>query len=199
MALRCRRFYEDQGARTSILAGAVAPRPDTLTQTGRIVLHKPLADGAGHTFLGTIRKFSDRLRSPFPAVRNILWRTQSGQKPVRAVGLRPMALQDLAGCIAATLVFATFSAKGMVPLRVLGVASNIAFVGYASMAGLWPILILHSILLPMNTVRLREALICRRLLAQSRPGNDRATTIAVNDNEHGHRTEPPARIAMNAC
>src|SRR5436305_12431267 len=50
MAHRRRRAYEDQGARTSILAGAAAPRPDTLTQTGQIVSHKLLADGAGHTF-----------------------------------------------------------------------------------------------------------------------------------------------------
>ena len=50
MAHRCRSFYEGQSARTSILAGATAPRPDTLTQTGQIASHKPLADGAGHTF-----------------------------------------------------------------------------------------------------------------------------------------------------
>src|SRR6478735_9706616 len=50
MAHRRRRLYEDQGARTSILAGAAAPRPDTLTQTGQITSHMPLADGAGHTF-----------------------------------------------------------------------------------------------------------------------------------------------------
>src|SRR5438067_1246308 len=39
------------GARTSILAGVSAPRPDTLTQTDQITLNKPLADGAGHTCL----------------------------------------------------------------------------------------------------------------------------------------------------
>src|SRR3954465_12169943 len=50
MAHRRRAPYEDQSARTSILAGAVAPRPDTLAQTGQITSHKPLADGAGHTF-----------------------------------------------------------------------------------------------------------------------------------------------------
>jgi len=41
----------NRGARPSILAGVSAPRPDTLTQTDQITLHKPLADGAGHTFL----------------------------------------------------------------------------------------------------------------------------------------------------
>src|SRR3954463_10032651 len=31
------------------------PRPDTLAQTGQITSHKPLADGAGHTFLNASR------------------------------------------------------------------------------------------------------------------------------------------------
>jgi len=50
MAHRRRAPYEDQSARTSILAGAVAPRPDTLMQTCQIASQKALADGAGHTF-----------------------------------------------------------------------------------------------------------------------------------------------------
>ncbi len=60
MAHRRRRLYEDQGARTSILAGATAPRPDTLTQTGQITSHKPLADGAGHTFFKRQPEARDR-------------------------------------------------------------------------------------------------------------------------------------------
>jgi hypothetical protein len=44
-------FYEDPGARISILAGRRPPRPDTLKQTDQPpILTKPLADGAGHTF-----------------------------------------------------------------------------------------------------------------------------------------------------
>jgi hypothetical protein len=60
MAHRRRRLYEDQGARTSILAGATAPRPDTLTQTGQINSHMPLADGAGHTFQSNRRQADQR-------------------------------------------------------------------------------------------------------------------------------------------
>jgi hypothetical protein len=103
-----------------------------------------------------------------------------------------MALQDLAGCIAATLVFATFSAKRMVPLRALGVASNIAFVAYASMAGLWPIFILHSILLPMNTVRLRQAIFCRSAAARADAGHRQDQQIAfaaANDNRQSRAQE----------
>jgi putative ABC transport system substrate-binding protein len=70
MAHRRRRAYEDQGARTSILAGAAAPRPDTLTQTGQIVSHKLLADGAGHTFFDARREQMIALASRYavPAI-----------------------------------------------------------------------------------------------------------------------------------
>src|SRR5215218_2660896 len=47
---RPREVYEDRDARISILAAALADRPDTLTQSARIGLSKLLADGAGHTF-----------------------------------------------------------------------------------------------------------------------------------------------------
>lgn len=44
----CRAVHEDRGARTSILARGLAPRPDTLTQTGQSSSHEPPADGAGN-------------------------------------------------------------------------------------------------------------------------------------------------------
>src|SRR4051794_16899306 len=50
MAHRRREFYEDRGARISILAG-ISPRPDTLAQTAHARPKNSLADGAGHTFL----------------------------------------------------------------------------------------------------------------------------------------------------
>src|SRR3954466_9907561 len=49
MAHRRREFYEDRGARISILAG-ISPRPDTLAQTAHARPKNSLADGAGHTF-----------------------------------------------------------------------------------------------------------------------------------------------------
>jgi hypothetical protein len=76
-----------------------------------------------------------------------------------------MAPHDLLGWVAAGLVFATFCAKRMSALRVLAIASNVAFMDYAYVAHLWPILVLHSIMLPMNAVRLREALFSHRMAA----------------------------------
>src|SRR5712671_6163532 len=100
-----------------------------------------------------------------------------------------MALQDLVGWIAASLVLATFSARSMVPLRALAVGSNVAFVGYPYMAGLWPILLLHSIMLPLNAQRLRQAMV-RRAANAPDAGPDRPerrfAAMAANDNlEHG--------------
>jgi len=39
-------------------------------------------------------------------------------------------------------------------LRCLGIASNVSFICYATIAGMLPIPILHSLLLPMNIYRL---------------------------------------------
>lgn len=65
------------------------------------------------------------------------------------------------GYLAASLVFATFCARRMVPLRALAIASNIAFIAYGCLGRLWPILILHAAMLPMNILRIRQAVIAR--------------------------------------
>jgi hypothetical protein len=65
-------------------------------------------------------------------------------------------LTDGFGYVAAGLVFATFCAQRMASLRALAIVSNVAFIGYGLLAGLWPILILHSAMLPMNIQRYRQ-------------------------------------------
>ena len=60
---------------------------------------------------------------------------------------------EIAGYVASALVFVTFSMKTIIPLRVVAILSNIAFVLYGFGAGLVPILILHSALLPLNIFR----------------------------------------------
>jgi hypothetical protein len=71
--------------------------------------------------------------------------------------MTPTAL-NLLGYTAASLVLATFCAKSMVTLRVLALCSNVAFVIYAIEASLWPILLLHAVMFPLNLLRLFEAL-----------------------------------------
>ena len=46
--------------------------------------------------------------------------------------------------------------RTMIPLRLLGIASNVAFITYGYVEGLEPVLILHAILLPLNIYRLAE-------------------------------------------
>ena len=69
-----------------------------------------------------------------------------------------MSAGELSGYLAAALVFLTFYMKTMVPLRVIGICSNCAFIIYGYLGGLYPVLILHLILLPLNSLRLREML-----------------------------------------
>jgi hypothetical protein len=62
------------------------------------------------------------------------------------------------GFVAAGLVIATLSMRTMVPLRIVGIASNCAFVTYGILFGSVPTVVLHTILLPLNIYRLREML-----------------------------------------
>jgi len=59
-----------------------------------------------------------------------------------------------AGYTASLLVFVTFYMRTMIPLRIVGIASNVAFMTYGFGGHLYPVLILHAILLPLNCVRL---------------------------------------------
>ncbi|MGB7990516.1 MAG: hypothetical protein WCF44_14045 [Candidatus Methylophosphatis roskildensis] len=68
-----------------------------------------------------------------------------------------MTAYEPIGYLASLLVLATFSVRGMVALRLLAIASNLAFIGYAALAGIHPVLLLHALLLPMNVYRLLQA------------------------------------------
>ncbi len=69
-----------------------------------------------------------------------------------------MSSTEMAGYLAAFLVFLTFYMKTMVPLRLVGICSNCIFITYGYLGGLHPVLVLHLILLPLNGLRLREML-----------------------------------------
>lgn len=70
------------------------------------------------------------------------------------MGLTEPTLVDALGYLAAACVFLTFCMRTMLPLRLVAIASNIAFISYAIAASLAPILILHGALLPLNILRL---------------------------------------------
>ncbi len=80
-----------------------------------------------------------------------------------------MDFVQLLGYLAVSLMFSTFYMKNMIPLRIVGIISNIVFIAYTSQAGIWPILLLHSALLPMNSLRLMQML---RLIKQVRKASE---------------------------
>ena len=71
-------------------------------------------------------------------------------------GCANMTMVEFVGYLAAGLVFATFCMKTMIPLRIVGIASNVTFLTYAWLASLVPLFVLHSALLPLNIWRLMQ-------------------------------------------
>jgi hypothetical protein len=69
-----------------------------------------------------------------------------------------MHATDLIGCIASGLVLLTFYMDDMAALRTTALCSNVVFIVYAASLELKPILLLHSILIPINLWRLTAAL-----------------------------------------
>lgn len=68
---------------------------------------------------------------------------------------------DAFGYLGAFLMFATFYMKTIIPLRVAGIAANLAMIVYAAAASIYPVLLLQTALLPLNVVRLVQV---RRLI-----------------------------------
>jgi hypothetical protein len=64
---------------------------------------------------------------------------------------------DLLGFAAALAVLAGFCMTSIRPLRRLALASNVLFVLYGLLAHLYPIFLLHMILMPINLMKLRQA------------------------------------------
>jgi CRP/FNR family cyclic AMP-dependent transcriptional regulator len=76
---------------------------------------------------------------------------------------------EAAGYLASALVLATFCMKTMIPLRCAAVCSNVAFIVYGFYDHLYPVLILHAILLPLNVWRAVQLLrLIRRVEAASK-------------------------------
>ena len=96
---------------------------------------------------------------------------------------------DWLGYLAAMLVFCSFYAKTIVVLRLVAIASNLAFIGYALAKGLYPVLILHVVLLPLNCVRLAQL---RAVTKRPDPEPRNPATIASPEN----RIPPVSDMAL---
>ena len=65
-----------------------------------------------------------------------------------------MTWVDILGYAASAAVLATFCMSTMIPLRILALGSNVLFMAYGYVDHLYPVLVLHVILFPVNALRL---------------------------------------------
>jgi CRP/FNR family cyclic AMP-dependent transcriptional regulator len=72
-------------------------------------------------------------------------------------------LVQMIGYLSSVLVFVAFFMRTMVPLRYVANASNNTFIVWSQALNIWPVLVLHTALLPLNVIRLVQI---RRMLSR---------------------------------
>ena len=107
------------------------------------------------------------------------------------------------GYLASLLVLATFCMRDMMSLRLVAIASNIAFIAYGSLADISPVLLLHAVLLPVNMLRLSESVrsaLRRRAEATNCAAGRCARSAAplTGDAEPANASPLPAKFAPHA-
>jgi CRP/FNR family transcriptional regulator, cyclic AMP receptor protein len=70
------------------------------------------------------------------------------------------------GYLGALMTLTTFSMKTMLHLRIAGIVSNLAFITYGVLGAVYPVLMLHLVLLPLNGWRLWQLLRLTRQIEQ---------------------------------
>ncbi len=65
-------------------------------------------------------------------------------------------LIEAVGYAASALVLATFCFSDPVRLRIFALMSNIAFIGFGFLGAVYPVMVLHMILLPINSFHLAK-------------------------------------------
>ena len=65
-----------------------------------------------------------------------------------------MSSLEILGYAASGAVLATFCMSTMIPLRIIALCSNVLFCGYGYFEHIYPVLVFHSILFPINMLRL---------------------------------------------
>ncbi|SNT37814.1 Crp/Fnr family transcriptional regulator [Tropicimonas sediminicola] len=73
-----------------------------------------------------------------------------------------MEIAEIFGWAGSAATLAAYSMKTMLPLRLAAIASNVLFICYSTMLGLWPMLFLDLILLPFNLWRTFQILSMRK-------------------------------------
>ena len=85
-----------------------------------------------------------------------------------------MSWIDGVGYAAALAVLGSFCMSTIVSLRILAIISNVLFALYGVLAQLYPVFLLHSILLPVNVFKLARM---KRLALSDRSARSRGSQI----------------------
>ena len=80
---------------------------------------------------------------------------------------------DLIGYFGGGITLLSISLKTMIPLRVGAVCGNVGFMAFGYLAGSYPTLILHALLLPLNALRLVQMIRLVREIRDPRSDNNR--------------------------
>jgi hypothetical protein len=72
------------------------------------------------------------------------------------------ALTDAMGYAASALVLATFCFSDLTRLRIFALLSNFAFIIFGYLGSIYPVMLLHMILLPINIFHLGKLLFPKR-------------------------------------
>ena len=75
------------------------------------------------------------------------------------------SLTQLVGYFASALVLTTFCFSNPVKLRLFALASNIAFIAYGHFGEVYPVMVLHIILMPINLYHLSRLLLMPERMA----------------------------------
>lgn len=103
---------------------------------------------------------------------------------------------DLIGWAAAALTLLAFTSRDVRLLRCASLGASVAFITYGVASSTWPVLALHTVLLPVNLLRLLELhRASRRTSERDQPRIAPATTCDCGDSAAKTR-KPPCRVAL---
>ena len=102
---------------------------------------------------------------------------------------------DVAGYVASLLVFCAFYMKTMIPLRWVAIASNVVFLAYGIAGRVYPVLLLHVVLLPLNCLRLQQMRTLIRRVSSRRQRHVRG----VADSLMSHHRYPAGHVLFAAA
>lgn len=78
---------------------------------------------------------------------------------------------EILGYFGAVLTLSVYSMKRMIPLRIVGICANCVFIAYGFFGAVYPQMLVHSLLLPINAYRLREMVLLVRKVKVASSGD----------------------------